>query len=376
MTRKSILLGTTALAGAALIAAPAFAGNTQSGGNYAITLGGTFGFNTMWYSQDVSTGRGRGYAFEIDDAEVYVDAAATADNGIKYGVSIELNAAGDDTIATNEVWAFIDSDQWGRVEMGNQDDATDRMFINAEAVMAGRVGWDGNLFQVVNTGTGGGITDSYASTTDDATKLIYFTPRFAGFQLGAALTPDAGTNGRAGADNDGNANNVWGLGANWEGTFGDVGVAVAATYETGSRPNASGAGSAATEDPKAVTVGAKVNFAGFSVAAGYADFYDTGVTTAAAATGTDGGKWWDVGVGYKTGPWALSIAYLKTAKGNPTGISDTEWAVVSAGVTYSMAPGWDIQGEVNRFNGDNINATAVPVDNNGTVVILTNNFTF
>lgn len=377
MTRKSILLGTTALAGALAAAVPASAGPTTAGDTYTITLSGEFGFNILAIDQDVSTGRGRGYFFENDDVELYLHAAATADNGMRYGVRLELNANTDDTTAADEVWAYVSHDDWGHLELGENDDAADRMFVNAEAVMTGKLGWDGVMFDMVNTGSGNGITDSYASTTDDATKITYFTPRISGFQLGVSHTPDTGHNGRnRDTDNDGDAEKVWGFGANWEGSFGDVGVLVAATYETGKRPNSGTAAFTPTEDPEIWTIGAQVTFGGFAVAAGYADLNDTGITTAAAAAGADGGSWWDVGASYTTGPWTVSLAYLDTTKDNTAGIPSTDWSVISAGVSYNVAPGWDVSGELDMFRGDNINATATPVDNDGTVFLITNYFYF
>jgi predicted porin len=243
--------------------------------------------------------------------------------------------------------------------------------------MAAKIGWDGIMFDVVNTGTGGGVTDSFVSIPDDATKIIYFTPRVAGFQLGASLTPDTGVNGRGVfIDNDGTPENVWDLGANWEGSFGDVSMIVSATYETGSQPNLGGPGTAATEDHEVFSVGGTASFKGFSIAGGYADLGEGGITTAASAAGADAGEWWNAAVGYTMGPWTFSLAYMETEKANTTGIADTTWDIFSAGMTYNVAPGWDLLGEIDWFDGKNINATAVPVDNQGTVVILTNYFYF
>jgi hypothetical protein len=41
-----------------------------------------------------------------------------------------------------------------------------------------------------------------------------------------------------------------------------------------------------------------------------------------------------------------------------------------------VAPGWEINLSANMAEADNINATAVAVNNDGTVVILTNQFNF
>lgn len=381
MTLKSILLGSTAIAGAALLAAPAYAGSAQTGDNYTLELSGELEHNISIYDQDVSDGRGRGYRFSMEDLEVYIHAGAKADNGIKYGIRLELNANPDDTTAADEAWAYISGDRWGHLELGDNDDAADRMFVNAESVMAANAGWDGRMFDVVNTGTAGGITDSFVSNTGDASKIIYFTPRIAGFQLGASLTPDTGHNGLSAVerDDDGDFENVVDLGVNWEGSFGDFGILLSATYETGSgEPNTSAGANTNTsvEDPEVWSIGGKVTFGGFALAAGYADFNETGLATAVSATGADAGNWWNVGASYATGPWTVSLAYLDTTKDNGGGLGSTDWQVISAGVTYNLAPGWNLSGEIDVFEGDNINATAVPVDNDGTVFLITNGFYF
>jgi outer membrane protein OmpU len=68
----------------------------------------------------------------VNEAEVYVSASNTADNGIKYGVDIELNADAADGSAADEAYAYLDSDQWGRLELGDQDDATNRMSLGSQ----------------------------------------------------------------------------------------------------------------------------------------------------------------------------------------------------------------------------------------------------
>src|SRR3546814_8706606 len=137
MNTRNILLGTTALATAALFGTPVLAGTVGSGDNLSVMLGGEYTFNFGLTDQDVSAGRGRGYSFRHDDVEIYIDAANTADNGIAYGVSIELLANTDDTTAADEAWAFVESDSLGRLEMGHQDDAMTRVHVGGGAVLRG-----------------------------------------------------------------------------------------------------------------------------------------------------------------------------------------------------------------------------------------------
>jgi outer membrane protein OmpU len=219
MNMKSFLLSTSALATAVVIGTAAQAGSVGSKDAMSVSLGGEFRFYAGVADQDVSAGRGRGYSLNVDEAEVFVEASNTADNGILYGVKFELNAGAADNTAADEAYAFIDSEVWGRLELGDNDDATDRMFVDSKDALVGRAGPDGDAGDFFNFG--GAIGASGNTVTGDATKATYFTPRFGGFQLGASLTPDSGVNSGTGGlldtDNDGDFENVYAIGANWEG---------------------------------------------------------------------------------------------------------------------------------------------------------------
>ncbi|MDG2268979.1 MAG: hypothetical protein P8M28_01015, partial [Alphaproteobacteria bacterium] len=70
------------------------------------------------------------------------------------------------------------------------------------------------------------------------------------------------------------------------------------------------------------------------------------------------------------------LNWFESSKGNTTGISDTDIQIISLDVAYTVAPGWEVNLSANTVSADNINATAVPVSNDGTVVILSNQFDF
>ncbi len=373
---KKVLLGGTALMGAAVIAAPSYAGTVGSKDAMSVSLGGTLRFYAGMADQDVSAGRGRGYSFNVDESEVKVSASNTADNGIKYGVTIELNAGAADGTAADEAFAFLDS-EWGRLEMGDQDDASDRMALHAFNVLVGRAGSDGDAPDYIQFG-GSTISAPGFDSTSDATKMTYFSPRFAGFQLGASWTPDtgvaSGTGGLLDTDNDGNFENVLGLGANWEGKFDEVTIAIGLVGEFGDSETASG--SAAEGDIESIGIGTNISFGGFGFGAFYADLSDKGIASAAIATGTEAGSYYDLGVSYKTGPWGISLGYFASERSNAGAITDSEVELWSLDVAYSVAPGWDLMGALHFAQADNINGTAVPVNNDGTAFIVTNEFNF
>ena len=391
---KKVLLASTAIVGGALMASSAaMAGNVTSGDNYSIRLGGIHRFMIGQYSKDQSTAAGRGYAFISPFSELWVKAKATADNGLTYGVDIEIETRGDAGFVADEVWAYVDSDQWGRVEMGDQDGAANRMKIagnNALKAMGGYFGglgtWQFATIGAANFGGEGMIArsdwfESVAGSGDD-TKLIYFTPRFAGFQLGASLTPDTNVNGRNGGatDNDGGINNLWEIGANYVGKYDDFGFIVATTYSTSSDTDGAvvaGTSNTKFEDFEYWTVGAQVSFGGFKVAAGYQDHNETGISTAAATAGTDAGEVWNVGVGYTTGPWGVSLGYFEGER-DVAGQSAASVTDIVLGAQYAVAPGWTVMGELSFYEHENPSTAfangATSADSQ--IFVLTNQFVF
>ena len=119
-----------------------------------------------------------------------------------------------------------------------------------------------------------------------------------------------------------------------------------------------------------------MNFAGFGLGVGYVDLAEQGQTTAAMAAGADSGSYYTIGGSYKTGPWGVSLNWFESSKSNTTGISDTDIQIISLDVAYAVAPGWEINVSANLAEVDNMNATAVPVNNDGSVLIISNQFDF
>ena len=58
--------------------------------------------------------------------------------------------------------------------------------------------------------------------------------------------------------------------------------------------------------------------------------------------------------------------------GNSTGTADTENTVLSFDADYSVAPGWDVIGNLSFIDAENISRTTT--DNDGSLFILYNRF--
>lgn len=372
---KKILLASTAIVGGALMASSAAtAGNVTSGDNYSVALGGIHRFMIGQYDNDAA-GTSRGYGVAAPFTEINVKATAQADNGIKYGVTIEIETRGDAGNVADEFYAIVEGDSWGRVELGGNDGAADRMNISGANALVATGGYSGGLGMRQFAGTFNAVTngisrwDGAISGSGDTVKVIYFTPRFSGFQLGASLTPTTDNNGR-GATTEGSptntadVENLFELGANYVGKFGDFGVIVAGTYQKGDAT----VGGVEGEDHQVWSVGGSVAYAGFTLAAGYEDLDDTGLAKNAAG---DAGNVWNVGLGYKTGPWGVSGGYQYGERDLATG--DADVGVIAVGAQYSVAPGWTAMAELGLWDVDNGPGTG---NDDHEVFMVVNQFVF
>lgn len=212
---SSALLGATALCTGA--------GSAQA--ELSVTLSGNTAFGVEAATDEtLSSEPDRGYGFFMDN-EIVVEAEGATERGILYGAEIQLDvSAADDTSVDEQVLFF--SGAFGRVELGQDDGAEDVMFLGGEDAQAGTGGIDGDTANLAPIGL---------QDTDDATKVTYFTPRAAGFQLGISYTPDDGDDGGGDANDD--IENSFGLGANWVEVFGEVELGLATVAFFGENEN-------------------------------------------------------------------------------------------------------------------------------------------
>ena len=197
-----------------------------------------------------------------------------------------------------------------------------------------------------------------------STKITYFTPNIAGFTLGASYTPDSGSQGAsfAGRDDDGDFENTFDIAANFVGDFDGIEIVVSAFGEFGegeadTSSSGNSTGGSSVGDAETYGVGATISYGGFSVGAGYVTFNEAGITSSAEALGEDAGQWWDVGIGYRDGPWGVSVGYYEATLGNVSGVSDTKNTVLTFDADYEVAPGWTVAASLSFNDAENRDRT-------------------
>jgi outer membrane protein OmpU len=340
---KRILLTGTALAGGMLFASVAQAQIT-------VSLGGYTEFFAGFYDDDSSSRTN--HEFELE-TEIVVRADGKADNGLLYGAKIELQnstgGAGASGVGTDEASVYLGG-TWGRIELGDFDGAADTLKIYAPLVGTEQIDGDYGDFAAVTdpaTGLDFGGQPSFGihiPNSGDATKVMYLTPRFAGFQAGVSYTPESGSE----AQDVVKFKNTAGYkdwidgGVNYTGTFAGFSVALGATVSSATGKTATPVG-ASLEDFTAWNVGAQVGFGGFLIGGGYVDADDFNVPT--GATGADQSVW-HAGVSYTAGPVAVGASYMD-AEGYKSagGTYASDYKAYGVGAAYTLAPGLVVQTE-------------------------------
>src|SRR5687768_4490321 len=120
---KKVLLGTTALLGAGLVASPAFAAD-----GIKLGVGGFFKTAYMVNFDDDSegdNGNERNTDGVFSDAEIHFTGSTVLDNGLEVGARVELEGednSGDGNDQIDEAWIYF-SGGFGELRMGSDDDA-------------------------------------------------------------------------------------------------------------------------------------------------------------------------------------------------------------------------------------------------------------
>ncbi len=361
---KKILLGTTAIIGASLLAGPALAEKPK------LSMSGNVKFEAAFVSEDDGSVNGsgnsdfnRGYKFSVDDAEIVFKASATADNGLEYGAKIEYEF---EKSSTDEAMIWFEGD-WGTINLGNEDGADDLMKVAGFSALGGTGGWDGENF-VTNNSSALIAADLVGDNADD-TKITYLTPGLSGFRAGVSFTPDGGhTYDAAFNDDNGDQENHIGVGVEYKGDFDQVGVHVSGRYMTAGYESNDVGDTTEKEEVNVFALGGKVSFGDFAIAAGYGDNDDSGVTKADSATGVDAGVWYDAAVQYASGPIKVAAGYYHSEI-QATATAEAEADIFTVTADYNVADGLDVYGEFNYYELED-GTTATTADNEANVFIV------
>ncbi|MDE3016809.1 MAG: porin [Pseudomonadota bacterium] len=419
---KKLLLGTTTLIGAAsLLAGAAFADSPK------VTVGGYANFEAGYTNDNLDThttvhpdgANQRPQAFR-NDTQINFKIDGKSDSGLGYGGEVDLLADTSTDVQrrgfnASKTFIYTDGD-WGRFELGTNVGADSALAVNAGTIARATGGINGDWSYFANaanqylaaaelplqygvTGVnshvgyvtaGGAAASSEGNQLGDhqeenLSKVTYYTPRFAGFQLGVSYLPDQTNTGQGSATpavpnpfgpnrttgNDGLSANIFTGGVNYDNKFGDVGTTLAVTGEWGHAQDSTYENLAAWE------AGGKLAYMGFSLAGSYGSW---GSSNQLKADHANNSHYWDVGGAYEYGPFATSLTYLNSqfscgtaidaaggANGDCAAAGTNKFQNTSLGVDYKLAPGLTPYAEVSYYNE---NAPGTATDNKGYVGIV------
>lgn len=380
---RKILLGTTAVVGAALLSNVAHAQTAPT-----VRVGGYFEF-TGGYVDDtadrnavsIAATPGAGAARTVNrdkidfktDAEIVVIVGGKAANGLSYGAQVELqidnfipsaNTTAGTGVDTDEAWGFVSSPTLGTLQFGDQDSAASQMAVSlpgAVAQLGMSAQWDefvalaadGNRYLVADINDG-----------SDATKIIYMSPQFFGFDFGVSFAP----NGREGEEyraissgltagtqvlqrnpNESIRNELSGA-IRYRGSFGNIGVqAGLAAHRADAATN-----TANLQDISEYQAGLQVTGFGLTVGGMYRWGKYGGVTRTALPSGRDNSTTWGLGATYVTGAIAVGGFYAKAERDNGGSAADRTQTVWGLGASYTLAPGMDVFANYSNITDKNI----------------------
>jgi outer membrane protein OmpU len=356
---KHFLYGTTALATAGLIAG--VAGNAAAAERIKI---GVHGYFQQWmvgsdqdYNNSGSTGAEQrtNTLSEKHNSEICFVGETTLDNGITFGVNVQLEAnTSADQI--DESYLYVKSDSLGMLIMGDENNAGYLLHVTApnggvsidSGDMINNTFWENPGLSLYDRAVG---TTNLRFGDNDSGKISYLSPRFAGIQVGASYIPnfDSGGDNNSGLKvNGNNINNGLAAGINWTEDFNGFGVQLSGGYLYGD--NAADSVTGNDDDLNAYNFGAQFSYAGFAFGGAYSRG-DGGIggTTGQRANS----RAWTVGANYSVGPYVVGIGYMKGEE-NPTGNGGKgrlDQGNISG--TYQLGPGIRLVGGVFAFNGEN-----------------------
>lgn len=349
---------------ASLLAFPVHAAETPK-----VTLAGELKFQAAAVDQEGAFETG---AFSRDvkfanDTEIDVKVEGITDSGLTYGAIIQLEAdvtadARGEGLNSDKTYLYGEG-RYGRIELGNQEGVPAYMAINSTSIAHGTGGTEGDFELYTNPvgALGAGFVilpnlpiQTIGGNTEDTTKIVYYTPKFSGFQFGIDYAPDSGNGGTAAGfttDADaGDYENLLQAGLSYEHEWSGVGFAASIVGETGESEVA------AQEDLAAYQAGLKLHYDSFSIAGSYGDWGDSGQAIGANADVT----FWTAGIAYENGPLGLSATYFDSdAAGNA-------FNNIALSADYQLAPGLMPYAEVSFFEFDE---AGTPIDNEGTVFL-------
>jgi len=402
------------LAGCAAVALAMGSGAANAQAKFEVKVGG----DVFWEMGYVDQERDAGLrSTEMRNRfRVNIIPSAKADNGLEYGARIRIradnnNAAGR-ALTQDRTYIFAQGG-FGQVRLGTTNTFNDETIVSrpidylpfglfdqavshiggAQALGAAgvpaRAGADVGSSNMTALSAG---SMAWPTFGDVATRVVYFSPRIAGFQLGASYTPrnDDSTNSvnrlkavapAAAGTYQPNMQDLWEIGANYNATFGGVSLKAGAGYYAGEAADVAGA---RFKDLRAWQAGAQVGFAGVTLGGSYTDWGKSGLNRAGTIGGLpvfrENASVWQLGAQYTLGPIVIGAGWMRGQDSGSVFVDGKrKLDVYEIGASYTVAPGFAVQAQYDYFKANTDLAPTLAAgdrDDKGSIVIVRTTLAF
>ncbi|MBI2235685.1 MAG: porin [Magnetospirillum sp.] len=384
---KKVLIASTALVAASLVGTPASASEKiklELGGFSKWWVVGAWNDSGYQNAQASSNSTAKASYNNVDvkgDNEIWFTGSTKLDNGLSVGIEVHLEAGGQTDMTSDTIdksFVFVEGG-FGKVLMGSNANGAVLLHVMAPDAAA-NIGSEGLLtggLAIAQPAALSGIRTTTELDTDDNTeKLTYVTPAFHGLTLGASYIPNLGAEDSRGVQR--NDTEVFGAGALYDNTYGDLGVKVSAGYITYD-VNPADSTSNTTDRSHEWSVGTQLSYAGVTVGGAYRRLQTNFEAMGTSSSNTNGsntstssiaGSIWDAGIQYAAGPYAVSFVYINSkAAGTRTVAGDDEMEVYQVSGKYALGPGVDVLGTIGH--ADFKDETTLASNNNKGWAVMT-----
>jgi predicted porin len=283
-------------------------------------------------------------ASELDvqeDGEIHFKGSTTLDNGLTFGVNVQLEAStsGDHI---DENYLFIRG-SFGEIVLGSENGPAYAMHYGTDIDKGYGLEEGDTGFYWMSGGTDASLyTSRPAQIDNDGQKIRWFSPRMEGFQIGFSYTPEDrdDTDGRVPneADNSGVHEQIIAAGVNFDQKFDDVRfrASLVGEYVADHNDKVNGDEDSVWE----VAAGLRIGVGGFEGTIAYKHANGDGPASAEQVDVVT------AGIAFTDGPLGVSLtgAYGMTDGGDGSAAMDATQLVVQLGVGYKVGPGVSING--------------------------------
>lgn len=352
---KKVLLGTTAIVAAGMIAS---APQASAAEKLKASVGG---YMEQWFgytSQDVVSGQDLDGIDQKGDAEIFFKGSTALDNGLTVGINVQLegNTDGDQI---DESYMYLKG-SFGEINIGSENSAQYKMHYAPSDYGIGMNSGDqsGWVSAASVGGTAGTFRGAFGSTyveagrVNDANRLTYYSPRIEGIQVGLSYIPNSGEDSNALVDRNTALADGYAVGVNFKRDLGGFTLGLSGGFGTIDDGDGS--------DPTSTNIGVKLSSGGIS----------GGFSYATAENDSSGGDMtgMNIGIAYASGPMGVSLAYFGSERdGNGGTVNAASMTTVHLSAKYALGPGVTFATTLghNSYQADDTSGT----DNQGTYLV-------